>query len=726
MALTAFHPGVDDRRQDWLFSGSEGATYPRMKLVLFVWLAVNAPFAIAANRPAAVDPQQVAIVVGRLLEQGHYTRQKLDPQMSARVLESYLENLDQNKLYFTREQVTPIVQKYGGALGQSILKGDLGPAREIYKIYKQAVIIRVAKIHQLLKKEYTFTSDRTVALYRYKEPWPADTAEADSLWRDQIEGELLQEKLNNLSTEPAAQIVGRRYDQFQKSVVERDDEDLVKVFLNAAAQAYDSHSEYLGRFELEDFDAQMRLSLVGIGASLILQDGCVKVIDLPAGEPAARSGQIGVGDRIVAVAEIDQPFVDTVGMPFSKVLDMIRGKRGTVVRLQIIPANAANAADPSQRRVVELVRDEVKLTAQEARAEIIERTVGDRSVQRLGWITLPSFYRDARNLRSGKSTSRDLAMLLTRLEREKVQGLVLDLRRNGGGSLDEAIKVSGLFVNEGPVALVKDGYGEINVLKNKATSALYAGPLIVLTSKASASASEIFAAAMQDYGRAVIVGDSTSFGKGTVQSILELGRFMPNLSVSRTGAGALKLTTQKFYRVAGGSTQLRGVHSDIRLPSLTDNAEFGEAAQRHPLPYDEIEPVSIDLGANRKPLFLDELRKRSTDRVSQDPQFQILSADVRLISERLKSNRLSLNERVRRAESAAANERKAKEIASERAIETNDRDRRYYLTLADINEPNLKLVLKDTDTSAEPAGDPAKREALNVLSDLIVLTGERG
>jgi carboxyl-terminal processing protease len=697
-----------------------------MKLVLFVWLAVSAPFAIAANRPAAVDPQQVAIVVGRLLEQGHYTRQKLDPQMSARVLDSYLENLDQNKLYFTQEQVAPIVQKYGGALGQSILKGDLGPAREIYKIYKQAVIIRVAKIHQLLKKQYTFTSDRTVALYRYKEPWPADTAEADSLWRDQIEGDLLQEKLNNLSTEPAAQIVGRRYDQFQKSVVERDDEDLVKVFLNAAAQAYDSHSEYLGRFELEDFDAQMRLSLVGIGASLILQDGYVKVIDLPAGEPAARSGQISVGDRIVAVAEIDQPFVDTVGMPFSKVLDMIRGKRGTVVRLQIIPANAANAADPSQRRVVELVRDEVKLTAQEARAEIIERTVGDRSVQRLGWITLPSFYRDARNLRSGKSTSRDLAMLLTRLEREKVQGLVLDLRRNGGGSLDEAIKVSGLFVNEGPVALVKDGYGEINVLKNKATSALYAGPLIVLTSKTSASASEIFAAAMQDYGRAVIVGDSTSFGKGTVQSILELGRFMPNLSASRTGAGALKLTTQKFYRIAGGSTQLRGVRSDIRLPSLADNAEFGEAAQRRPLPYDEIEPVSIDLGANRKPLFLDELRKRSTDRVSQDPQFQFLSADVRLISERLKSNRLSLNERVRRGESAAANERKAKEIASERATETNDRDRRYYLTLADINELNLKLVLKDTDTSAEPTGDPAKREALNVLSDLIVLTGKRG
>jgi carboxyl-terminal processing protease len=700
--------------------------YPRLNLVLFVWIAASASVALAANRPTVADPRQVAIVVGRLLEQGHYTRQKLDPQMSARVLDSYLENLDQNKLYFTREQVVPIVQKYGATLGQSILKGDLDPAREIYKIYWQAVMIRVAQIHQLLKKEYGFTSDRTVALYRYKEPWPSDSAEADSLWRDQIEGELLQEKLNNLSTEPAAQIVGRRYDQFLKSVMDRDDEDLVKVFLNAAAQAYDAHSEYLGRFELEDFDAQMRLSVVGIGASLVLQDGYVKVIDLPAGEPAARSGQISVGDRIVAVAQVDEPFVDTVGMPFNKVLDMIRGKRGTVVRLQIIPANAGGAADPSQRRIVELVRDEVKLTAQEARAEIIERTVGDRSVQRLGWITLPSFYRDARNLRSGKSTSRDLAMLLTRLEREKVQGLVLDLRRNGGGSLDEAIKVSGLFINAGPVALVKDEYGEINVLKNRATTALYADPMIVLTSKASASASEVFAAAMQDYGRAVIVGDSTSFGKGTVQSILELGRFMPNLGVSQTGAGALKLTTQKFYRVAGGSTQLRGVRSDIKLPSLTDNAEFGEAAQRHPLPYDEIEPISIDLAANRKPLFLNELSKRSMYRVSQDPQFQILAAEVRLIGERLKSNRLSLNEQVRRAELAAENGRNQKAIASERTIEANDRDRRYTLTLADVNEPHLKLLLKGSDASAEPAGDPAKREALNVLSDLVVLTGERG
>jgi carboxyl-terminal processing protease len=696
-----------------------------MKHILLVWIAVSASLALASDRTSGADPRQVSIVVGRLLEQGHYTRQKLDTQMSARVLDTYLENLDQNKLYFTREQVEPIVKKYGATIGQSILKGDLGPAREIYRIYRQAVIIRIAKIHQLLKKEYAFTSDRSVALYRYKESWPADTAEADSLWRDQIEGDLLQEELNHLSTEPAAQIVGRRYDQFQKSVEERDDEDLVKVFLNAAAQAYDSHSEYLGRFELEDFDAQMRLSLVGIGASLILQDGYVKVIDLPAGEPAARTGQISVGDRIVAVAQVDQPFVDTVGMPFSKVLDMIRGKRGTVVRLQIIPANAGNAADPSQRRVVELVRDEVKLTAQEARAEVIERTLSDRSIRRLGWITLPSFYRDIRS-HTGKSTSRDLAILLTRLEREKVQGLVLDLRRNGGGSLDEAIKVSGLFVNQGPVALVKDEYGEINVLKNRATTALYAGPLIILTSKASASASEIFAAAMQDYGRAVIVGDSTSFGKGTVQSILELGRFMPNLSVSQTGAGALKLTTQKFYRVAGGSTQLRGVRSDIRLPSLTDNAEFGEAAQRHPLPYDEIEPIAIDLAANRKPLFLNELSKRCSDRVGQDPQFQLLSENVRMVSERLKSNRLSLNEQVRRAEMARENQRKEKEIASERIIETNDRDRRYELTLGDVNESHLKLVLKDGDVSAAPAGDPAKREALNVLCDLIELTEKKG
>ncbi len=556
---------------------------------------------------------------------------------------------------------------------------------------------RNAKIHQLLKRDYTFKSSKTVALDRRKEPWPANIAEADILWKDRIEGELLQEKLNKFAIDPGPKVVARRYDQLLKSVEERDDEDLVQVFLNSVAQSYDPHSEYLGRSDLESFEINMRLSLTGIGAELRSDDGYAKVQRLLPGGPAQMSGKMSVGDRIAAVAQGKDAFVDTVDMKLDKVVEMIRGKKGTTVRLQLIPSNAN---DPSKRRVVELVRDNVKLTEQEAKAEIIEKDLPDGTIQKLGWITLPSFYQDMEKSRTGKSTSRDVAALLKRLEQEQIQGLVVDLRRDGGGSLDEAIKMSGLFINQGPVVQVKDANGDIDVLKDREGNALYSGPMIVLVNKLSASASEIFAAAMQDYGRALIVGDSSTFGKGTVQTMLELGRFMPMLGNASNDAGALKLTVQKFYRVAGGSTQLRGVVSDVRLPSLTDNNEFGETALQHPLAYDEVEPAPIDVSANRKPLYVDELRQRSATRVSQDPQFQDISDDVRQLDERLKSNRLSLNEAVRRDEMAKEAKQREKEEADRKKAETDDHGKTYELTLADVDKPQLKLAEQKSDPAA--------------------------
>ena len=408
------------------------------------------------------------------------------------------------------------------------------------------------------------------------------------------------------------EVVARRYHQLLKRVEERDDEDLVQMFLNSVAQSYDPHSEYLGRSDLESFEIKMRLSLTGIGAELRSDDGYAKIQRLLPGGPAQMSGKMSIGDRITAVAQGKDMFVETVNMKLDKVVEMIRGKNGTLVRLQLIPANAN---DPSKRKVVELVRDNVKLTAQEAKAEIIERDLPDGTIQKLGWITLPSFYQDMEKSRNGKSTSRDVATLLKRLQEEQIQGLVIDLRKDGGGSLDEAVKMSGLFINQGPVVQVKDANGDIDVLKARPGNALYSGPMIVLVNKLSASASEIFAAAMQDYGRALIVGDSSTFGKGTVQTMLRLGRFMPMLGTSLNDAGALKLTVQKFYRVAGGSTQLRGVVSDVRLPSVTDNDEFGETALQYPLAYSEVKPAPIDVATSRKALFVDELRQRSLNRI---------------------------------------------------------------------------------------------------------------
>jgi carboxyl-terminal processing protease len=710
-------------------------------------LLFNSICAFAQEKPSTADPRQIAITVGRLLEQGHYTRQKLDADTSRRILETYLEDLDYNKLFFTQEDIDEFNQKYGSNLGDSILLGEIQPARDIYAVFKVRVEDRIAKIHQLLKKDYTFKSSRTIDLDRRKDPWPANPAEADALWRDRIEGELLQEKLNKFSVDPGPKVVARRYDQLLKSIEERDDDDLVQLFLNAVAQSYDPHSEYLGRSDLESFEINMRLSLTGIGAELRSEDGYAKVQRLLPGGPAEMSGKMSVGDRIAGVAQGKDPFVDTVDLKLDKVVEMIRGKKGSTVRLQIIPANVT---DPSKRKVVELVRDNVKLTEQEAKAEVIEKVLPDGSIQKLGWITLPSFYQDMEKSRTGKSTSRDVAALLKRLEQEQIQGLVIDLRKDGGGSLDEAIKMSGLFINQGPVVQVKDANGDIDVLKDREGNALYSGPMIVLVNKLSASASEIFAAAMQDYGRALIVGDSSTFGKGTVQTMLELGRFMPMLGNSANDAGALKLTVQKFYRVAGGSTQLRGVVSDVKLPSVTDNNNFGEAGLQYPLQYDEVEPAPIDVTANRKALFVDELRQRSAARVAQDPQFQDIAADMRQLDEKLKDNRLSLNEVSRRDEIAQEEKQREKEEDDRKKAEAGDHTKIYELTLADVDKPQLQLLvqkpdpalaaksekpkpdhstdnpveaaLDDDDTSKLADSDPGKRETLNILSDLIDLS----
>ena len=706
-------------------------------LGLSVLCATNC--SIGQLKQNSADSRQISITVARLLEQAHYSRQKLDDATAKKILDTYLEDLDYTKLFFTQEDIDEIYKKYGPTLDQDLTVGNVQPAREIYNLFKTRVTDRVAKIKELLKQDYGFKSTKTVALDRHKDPWPANAAEADNLWRDRIEGELLQEKLNKLALEPGPKLIEKRYDQLVKNLNERDDNDVLQLFLNAAAQTYDPHSEYLGKSDLESFEINMRLSLTGIGAELKSEDGYAKVERLISGGPAQLSGKVSVGDRIAAVGQGKDAFADVVDMKIDKVVELIRGKKGSVVRLLVIPANTA---DPSKRKIVELVRDDVKLTEQEAKAELIEKDLPDGTAEKLGWITLPSFYQDMERSRTGKSTSRDVAALIKRLEHEGIQGLVIDLRHDGGGSLDEAIKMTGLFINQGPVVQVKDANGDVQVLKDQDPGVLYSGPLIVLINRLSASASEIFAAALQDYGRAVIVGDSSTFGKGTVQTLLELGRFMPLLGGSSNDAGALKLTVQKFYRVAGGSTQLRGVISDVTLPSLSDNSEIGEASLEHPLPYDEVEPAAIDLVNNRKPLFIDDLRKRSTNRVSQDAAFQDVTADMKILKDRLKTNRLSLNEKIRRDELDEDNDRKQKELTDEKKVDSQLQDKRYELTLADISKPQLKLlpkealpVNKDAKASASPGtddligeesgntadADAIRRETLNIMGDLIDL-----
>ncbi len=709
-----------------------------MNLKIFLFAAaslLDTALLCAGDQPNSADLRQVAATVGRLLEHGHYSRWKLGPEMSARILETYLEDLDYDKVFLTQVDVIHLSAHYGADIGERVLLGDLDPAKAIYDIFKARVEERITKVHQFLCKDYNFTSNRFVDLNRRKKRWAANVYESDSLWTDRIEGELLQEKLNKFAAaDSGTKVLARRYERFLKGVEERGKEDIDEIFLNAVAESYDPHSEYMGPSNLESFEISMRLSLTGIGAELRSEDGYAKIQRLVPGGPAERSGKMRAGDKLVAVAQGENPFIDVRDMNLDKVVELIRGKKGTVVRLQVVPAGAV---DPSKRGVVALVRDSVKLTDREAKAEIIERVLPEGRVRRLGWISLPLFYQEPVKFGTGKSASRDVAALLNRLNKEQIQGLIVDLRANGGGSLDEAVKMSGLFIKRGPVVQVKDFDGSIDVLSDHDGKALYSGPMIVLVDKLTASASEIFAAAMQDYGRALIVGDSSTFGKGTVQAILELGRFMPLLGSS--AAGALKLTVQKFYRVTGRSTQLRGVISDIKLPSITDNREYGESALNYPLGYDDIKTVPIDLAGNRKALCIDQLRQRSAARVSHDSQLQDIAKDVQRLNERLKNNRLSLNQSVRRAEVAKDAKRKEMEETERRNAERADRSRIYELSLADVSKPELPLLEK-THATANPSlrsdnpvdaalreseddnlgeSAPVKREVLTILSDLV-------
>src|SRR6059058_2015581 len=586
--------------------------------------------AIAAPPAVATTKETIAVSVGNLLQEGHYTRQKLNEELSKKFLQTYLELLDYSHLFFTQQDVDALNAKYGNSIAGDVLLGTLKPAYEIYDLYAKRVDDRVANIKELLKQSLDSKTDANIELSRQKSPWPKDDAEADQLWRGRIANELLQEKLSEHPIEPAPQLVARRYDRLARNVHEQ-----VKLFLDALAQTYDPHSEYLSKADMKNFSINMGLSLVGIGAMLRSEDGYAKIESLVPGGPAQVDGRLKVGDRITAVAQGQSDYVDVREMRLDKVVEMIRGKKGTRVRLLVIPSDAT---DPSRRKNVELVRDEIKLKDQEARADIIMKKDENGDPIKLGWLTLPSFYADMG--RHQKSTTRDVLALLKRLKKENIAGLVVDLRRNGGGSLEEALSLTGLFLKSGPIVQTKDYNGTIRISSDPDSGIAYSGPLVVVTSRQSASASEIFAAALQDYGRAVVVGDKNTFGKGTVQTILPIGRFASLLGSHSEEDGALKLTIQKFYRVAGGSTQLHGVASDIVLPSLSDLPEFGEGALKNCLPYDEVSKAKYTKWSDTHSLFVDQLRARSEERVKNDAEFHFVMEDIDRLRHKMDENRI--------------------------------------------------------------------------------------
>ncbi len=680
------------------------------------------------------DDAIIARVTARLLENSGYTGHHQPEEISNKFLTRYLETLDPNHLYFLQSDLSEFAPYRTNLETLTFKSGDTRPAHVIFDRYQQRVQQRVAYAQDLLKtNSFDFTADDTYRWDRQKAPRPRDLDEARQLWSQQLRYEYLQEKLADKKHDEIVKTLSRRYERTLHAQKQINGEQVLELYLTALSHAYDPHSDYMGRQQMEDFSIAMNLSLVGVGATLVADDGYCKIVDFVPGGPAARSKLLKIGDRIVAVAQEGKEPVDVIDMPLSDAVELIRGKKGTKVRLTIQPANSTD------RKTITLVRDEIKLEDQAAKARVID--LGTDKTMRIGVIDLPSFYAGSEESANGthKSVTADVKKLLEKLKEEKVQGIILDLRRNGGGSLEEAISLTGLFIKKGVVVQTRDIDGEVQPEPDIDPTVQYDGPLVVLTSSMSASASEILAGALQDYGRALVVGDPTTFGKGTVQSVVPLMNPMRKYGVNvHNNPGALKLTIRQFFRPGGSSTQLKGVASDIVLPSATAALKIGEAEMADALPWTNLPSAKFNQ-LDRVAPWVADLRTASAKRVSTNQDLIWINEDIARIKKQLATPVVSLNEKQRRAEKAEETER-TDARKKERASRPPSKQTQYEITLNNAGQPGLPAPLTFASTTQtnnvedfeadadmpeqakaakEPASDPTLEETKHILVDYI-------
>ncbi len=704
----------------------------------------------------AADFNSVGAEMSRILENAHYAGLPFDDALSARIFDDYLGDLDPSRLYFEQSDIDEFQAKYGKEL-DNMLKGkqSMIAATEIYERYQKRVKEREATLRNLLKNhEFAFDKDESIQRDREDAAWPKNTEEATNLWRLQLKEALLSENLRReeiarraaeqgkedpLKGKPAGkEKILQRYERFFKTIEGTDTEDISNYFFSAVARAHDPHSEYFSARELQQFRVNIQNRLVGIGAMLRAEDdGATKIEGIVNNGPADKQGDLKLKDRVVGVdSKNDGNWVDIMFMPLDKVVEMIRGEDGVEVGLKVEPAGGA----PGETRIIVIKREEVTMKDELTTAEVIDYTKGENQMK-LGVIKMPSFYFDPddRNVR----VSRDMEILMDRLKKEKIDGLAIDLRGNGGGSLEEVRRITGFFVgNKAPVVQIKTTGGGIKALNSPFRKPLYDGPIVILTDKGSASASEILAGALQDYNRAVVVGESSTYGKGTVQQPLEIGRYMAPLADSDR-AGAVKLTIQKFYRVAGSSTQNIGVIPDIIVPSVRDALEVGEKYADHALPYDKIYRAGGFEPLNRQNLFVTKLKDKSKTRVAGSQDFKYIVDDTQRLEKRMKENEVSLMVEKRKTEIAEADTRRkarnAERLKRFAMMEKKDAEtfKVFRLTLDDVKLEALPEVdsesdserhmrhaedaIADLDDTPEwPSGiDATKREGLSVLRDLV-------
>jgi carboxyl-terminal processing protease len=591
------------------------------------------------------DQADAALMATRILTRMHYKPEQFDEAMSQQVFDRYLDALDADRLFFTKADIdrfTPSRDK----LGRAITDKDLSVPFAIFNLYIQRVGERTAYAREQLKKGFDFSKDESYQYQREKAPWAQTDDEVNDIWRKRVKNDWLRLKLAGKSDPKIRETLDKRYANYIDRIHQLNGEDVFQTFMNAYAMAIEPHTNYLGPRQAENFDIAMKLSLEGIGAVLQRDEDYTAIREIVPGGPAGLSGKVKIGDRIVGVGQGEGgPLADVIGWRLDDVVEKIRGAKDTVVRLEILPADAG----PDGKHVmVSLVRKKVMVEEQAAKSSIIESKDGDVT-HRIGVISLPTFYQDFEARRRGdknyKSATRDVDRLLADLKKEKVDGVLIDLRNNGGGSLTEATDLTGLFIDKGPVVQVRDAGGRIAEEEDQKAGMSWSGPLAVLVNRNSASASEIFAAAIQDYGRGLIVGEPT-YGKGTVQNLLDLDQMHGN---EKPAYGELKMTIAQFFRINGGSTQLRGVTPDIGFPVTGDFDQNGEQSYDNALPWTSITAADYAPTGDLKSL-VPLLETRHEKRVGEDKEWLALQADVTDVRKLRKDTTISLNEQTRRQE----------------------------------------------------------------------------
>jgi carboxyl-terminal processing protease len=587
----------------------------------------------------------------RLLEEVHYNHENVRPSDYGQVIPDFMAELDQQRLFFLATDKDTFTKRYPASWVYNNISslGKIDPAYEIYKVYATRVETRVQWIIAELKKDIDLTTKDTYTLERSKGPWCANEQEADVLWTKRLRFEILQDVLNKKTIEEARQNVRKRYERVLKSLDEVESSELAEWYLSVVTRLYDPHSTYFSSDTFADFGIQMRLQLMGIGALLSVEDDYCVVKEIVPGGPADVSNLLHANDKILFVGQGEAEPVEVIGMKLRKIVTMIRGDKGTRVKLTIQPAGAP---DPSVRKEIVLTRDVINLDSARARGAIFQvpDTTTGKQVS-IGVITLPAFYGpdSSGSAEEKNSATRDVAEILKQLQATGIQGLVLDLRNNGGGLLSEAIDLTGLFISQGPVVQVRSYYGDVKVDSDENPGIAYAGPMAVLVSRFSASASEIVAGALQNYGRAIVVGDTSTHGKGSVQTVIEMKSVLSSFAFTPEKTGATKLTVQKFYLPDGSSTQLKGVVPDIVLPSIDDYLPIGEKDLPHALVWDEIPSSTFD-GKTLAPAILNPLRQASRTRQTKLEEFSFLNKNIDWFKTKQETKTISLNLEERRAQ----------------------------------------------------------------------------